>query len=197
MENLAGFMVAALALTGSPGPAVLSVAATGAAFGVARGLLYMIGIDTGMLAVIGLVASGVTGLVLAIPGAAPVVSLLAAAYFLYLAWRIATAPPLTDESAARPPPSFAAGVFLALVNPKAYAAMAAMFSGFTLVREAVALDIAVKTAVLMAIIVAVNIAWLAAGAALTRLFREKRSNRIVNVSFAILLLASLVLALRV
>lgn len=33
MEGLAGFILAALALTGSPGPANLSLAATGAAFG--------------------------------------------------------------------------------------------------------------------------------------------------------------------
>jgi hypothetical protein len=48
--------------------------------------------------------------------------------------------------------------------------MAALFSGFVLVRDRLDLDAAVKVAVLAIIIAAVNIAWLVMGAALTRLF---------------------------
>ncbi|MGH6962498.1 MAG: LysE family transporter, partial [Dongiaceae bacterium] len=92
-------------------------------------------------------------------------------------------------------PSFAGGLFLSLVNPKGYAAMAALFSGFVLVRERLELDAALKAIVLLAIMVAVNIAWLLVGAALTRLFREPRTNRAINVAFAILLLASVAVAL--
>jgi len=196
MDALPGFILAGLALAGSPGPATLSLTATGAAFGARRGLLYMTGINLGMVVVMGLVASGVTGLILAVPGATPVITGLAAIYFLYLAWRIATAPPLSDATAPRQAPSFAGGVFLSLVNPKGYAAMAALFSGFVLVREAIGLDIAAKIAVLALLITAINLVWLFAGAGLTGLFRNPRSNRIVNISFAVLLLASLVVALR-
>jgi len=64
-----------------------------------------------------------------------------------------------------------------------------------LLRERAALDAALKIAVLLAIIVAVNAAWLFAGAALTRFFRDPRTNRIVNVTFAVLLLASVALVL--
>jgi threonine/homoserine/homoserine lactone efflux protein len=195
MDTLPGFILAGLALAGSPGPNTLSLTATGAAFGARRGLLYMAGINLGMVIVMGLVASGVTGLILAIPGATPVVTAAAALYFLYLAWRIATAPPLSDATVPRQPPSFAGGIFLSLVNPKGYAAMAALFSGFVLARQSVMLDIGAKIAVLALVITAVNLAWLFAGAALTGLFRNPRTNRIINVSFAVLLLASLVVAL--
>jgi threonine/homoserine/homoserine lactone efflux protein len=194
MENLPGFILAGIALAGSPGPATLSLAATGAAFG-RRGLAYMAGINIGMVGVMAITASGVAGVLLAIPGAAPVVAGLAALYFVYLAWRIATAPPLSDDAGARRQPSFAAGLLLSMVNPKGYAAMAALFSGFVLVRARPGLDAALKLAVLLAIIVAVNAAWLSAGAALTRFFREPRSNRIINVTFAVLLLASVGVAL--
>lgn len=194
MEALLGFVLAGLALAGSPGPATLSLAATGAAFGVRRGLAYMLGIGAGMLAVMGITATGLVGLLLALPGATPVVTALAAAYFVYLAFRIATAPPLADAAAQRRQPSFAAGLFLSLVNPKGYAAMAALFSGFVLVREHFALDAAAKMALLAAVIAAVNIAWLAAGAALTRCFRDPRTNRAVNVTFAVLLLVSVAAA---
>jgi threonine/homoserine/homoserine lactone efflux protein len=194
MENLPGFILAGIALAGSPGPATLSLAAIGAAFG-RRGLAYMAGINIGMVGVMAITASGVAGVLLALPGAAPVVAALAALYFVYLAWRIATAPPLSDKAVERPQPSFAAGLLLSMVNPKGYAAMAALFSGFILVSARPDLDAALKLAVLLAIIVAVNAAWLSAGAALTRFFREPRSNRIINVTFAVLLLASVGVAL--
>jgi threonine/homoserine/homoserine lactone efflux protein len=195
MEGLLGFIVAGLALAGSPGPATLSLAATGAAFGSRRGLAYMTGIDLGMVLVMAITASGVTGLVLALPGAAPVVTVLAALYFVYLAWCIATAPPLADDADGRREPSFTAGVLLSLINPKGYAAMAALFSGFVLVRERLALDIAAKFVVLAVIIVSVNLAWLTGGAVLTRFFRDPAMNRIINVTFAVLLIASVAVAL--
>ena len=97
MEGLPGFILAALALAGSPGPATLSLAATGAAFGARRGLGYMTGINLGMLGVITVTASGVVGILLALPGATPLISVVAGGYFLYLAFRIATAPPLAAQ----------------------------------------------------------------------------------------------------
>ena len=195
MTGLLGFVLAGLALAGSPGPATLSLAATGAAFGARRGLGYMGGIVVGMVAVMAITATGVTGVLLALPGATPVVVAAAAAYFVYLAFRIATAPPLADTAEKRRLPTFAGGVFLSLVNPKGYAAMAALFSGFGLVGEPLELDVAAKVIVLTVIIAAVNLTWLVAGAALTRFLREPRANRIVNAIFAALLLASVAFAL--
>lgn len=182
MEGLLGFVLAGIALAGSPGPATLSLAATGAAFGARRGLGYMAGIVIGMVAVMGITATGVVGV------------LLAAAYFAYLAFRIATAPPLTESTQQRQP-SFGGGVFLSLVNPKGYAAMAALFSGFVLIPERLELDVAAKVIVLAAIITAVNIAWLIAGAALTRFFQAPGTNRAINVTFAALLVAFVAFAL--
>ena len=194
MESLLGFILAGLALAGSPGPATLSLASTGAAFGARRGLGYMIGINLGMVGVMAITASGVVGLLLALPGATPVVIGLSSAYFACLAGRIATAPPLVESGKQRRQPSFLAGIGLSLVNPKGYAAMAALYSGFVLVPDRLGADIAVKMAVLTPIIVAVNVAWLLAGAGLTRFFRDPRSNRLINVAFAVLLVASVVLA---
>ena len=196
MDGLPGFLLAAVALAGSPGPATLSLTATGAAFGARRGIAYLMGIVVGMAAVMAIVASGVVGLLLTVPGATPIVTVLAAAYFLYLAWRIATAPPLAADTAQRRAPTFVGGLLLSLVNPKGYAAMAALFSGFTLLAGRLVLDAGLKTSVVTVIIVAVNLAWLCTGAVLTRYFRDPRSNRIINVIFAVLLLASLAMAMR-
>lgn len=196
VEGVLGFILAGFALAGSPGPNTLSLAATGAAFGVRSGLRYLTGITLGMVVVMVIVATGVVGLLLALPGVAPIVTDMAAVYFAYLAFRIATAPPLNERKMQQRPPSFTGGMFLSLVNPKGYAAMIALFSGFALLRGRLGMDAALKTIMLLAIIAAVNIAWLSAGAALTRFFHEPRSNRIINVVFAVLLVASVALALR-
>jgi len=195
MEGLPGFLLASIALAGSPGPATLSLAAAGAAFGARRVVDYFIGIVVGMVAVMAITASGLVGLLLAVPGATPVVTVAAALYFVWLAWRIATAPPLTEEASQGQPPSFAGGLALSLINPKGYAAMAALFSGFVLLGDRLALDVALKIALLTVLITGVNIAWLMSGALLTRFFREPRSNRIINLVFALLLLASVPLAI--
>ncbi|HVI89260.1 MAG TPA: LysE family translocator [Dongiaceae bacterium] len=194
MDGLVGFILAGFALAGSPGPATLSLAATGAAFGTRQGLGYLGGLVIGMILVMAIIATGLAGLVLAVPGVAPVVTIAAALYFIYLAGRIATAPPLAAKSDGQHRPGFVAGLLLSLVNPKGYAAMAALFSGFVLIRARLDWDVLLKIAVLTAIIVAVNLVWLGMGALLTRYFRDPRTSRIINLSFAVLLILSVAVA---
>ncbi len=144
----------------------------------------MAGLTLGMLGVIAIVGSGLSALLLALPGVAPVVTVAAAVYFLWLAWRIATAPPLGLADAQSHPPHWTEGALLSLVNPKAYAAMAAVFSGFTLLAGTTVGDALVKTALLMLTILCVNLGWLFAGSLLTRLARNPRAGRAINLAFA-------------
>jgi threonine/homoserine/homoserine lactone efflux protein len=194
MQELASFVLAGIALTGSPGPANLGLSASAAAFGVRRSLLLSAGILIGVLVVMIMTGAGLAGLVLAQPGLGPAVSLLGAAYMLYLAWRIATAPPLTEADPDDSPPGFVAGLFLGFGNPKTYAAMAALFSGFVLVRDRELADVALKIAVLTGIVLAMNLLWLMIGWALTRAMRTAALARAINVAFAVLLIASVALA---
>lgn len=192
MEAFGTFLLAALALTGSPGPNTLSLAAVGAAYGRARSVPYMVGLNLGMVGVIAIVGSGVSGLVFALPGAAPMISAAAGLYFLYLAYRIATAPAPSAPRAPGHEPKWFEGTALSLVNPKAYAAMAALFSGFQLIDAAPLADALVKAAVVMATLITVNVTWLAIGAALTDVLKNDRTRRLINVTFAVMLIASVV-----
>jgi len=189
-DALIALILAGLVLAGSPGPNTMSLAAAGAAFGARRSVPFMGGLAVGMLGVMALVASGVVALLLAVPGIAPVATIAALLYFVYLAWRIATAPPLTDGAAERRVPSVTDGLLQSFVNPKGYAAMLALFASHTLIADKLLADAALKIAVAFAIIVLVNAIWLVVGAALARFFRSPRANRIINISFAVLLLAS-------
>ncbi len=193
-ETILSFLAAAFALAGSPGPNTLSLAAVGAAFGAKHGYGYLVGLTLGMVIVITLVGTGIGGLVFAIPGAAPVVTALAAAYFVYLAWKIATARALSGDTVDAKPPSWVAAIFVSLANPKAYAAMAAMFSGFVLIEQSPLGDGLTKAVFLFGVIIAVNIVWLHVGSALTPYFRSPRSSRIINICFAAALLVSVAAA---
>lgn len=196
METTFSFLLATLVLTGSPGPNTLSVAAVGASFGRLRGLEYMMGLNIGMVAVIGFVGTGLASLVLTLPGLTPVVTVIAALYFLYLAYRIATAPPLTltGSRTAASAPRWYEGAGLSLVNPKAYATMAALFSGYVLIEDNPFADAVWKAALVLTIICVVNLIWLIIGAGMTQLLSDERTSRIVNILFATLLLISVAFA---
>lgn len=194
-ENLVLLLLAALPLMGSPGPATLSLAAVGSAFGVRAGLPFMVGIASGTLVVICIVATGVTGIVLALPGAVPVLVTLGGAYIIWLAWKIATAPPAAERGTGERAPALAGGLLLALANPKAYATFAAVFSGQVVVPDDPLVDAGVKIATLMVAIVVLDIVWLALGSALARVMAEPRLARAINIGFAVLLVLSVAAAL--
>ena len=109
VDDLLLLWLAALPLMGSPGPATLSLAALGSAYGVSASLKYLAGIIAGTTTVLLVVASGVSGVIRAAPGMLPVVAAVAAVYIAYLAWRIATAAPPAKRAERRRAPSFVGG----------------------------------------------------------------------------------------
>lgn len=187
--------MAAIALTGSPGPNTLSLAAVRAAFGSTVGVSYMFGLIVGMLGVIGIVGSGLQSLLFKMPGAAPVITAIAAVYFVYLAWRIASAPPLDANPDPAKAPRWWEGTLFAIINPKAYAAMAAMFSGFVLIAGDPVHDGLVKAGVLVGVLFAVGLVWLTIGSLLTGFLRHPTYSRVINILFALALIASVAAAL--
>jgi len=188
--DLALFLFAALALMGSPGPATLSLAGVGASMGIDPGRRYLAGIVVGTSTVLVLVASGVTALLLSLPSLVTALTLAAAAYMLFLAYRIATAPLATKGSVTARGPSFWSGILLSLANPKAYAAIGAVYSSRTLIQGSLVLDTGVKIIVLALVIGVVNSAWLLFGSTFSRVLRGRRSGRIANLVFAGLLVLS-------
>ncbi len=187
--------LAALPLMGSPGPATLSLAGIGTAYGFGRGVPYLAGILIGTTGVLLLIATGVTALILAEPALVRVLAAVAAAYILYLAVKIATAPVTGRASPLQTAPRFLAGLALAITNPKAYAAIGAVYSGRTLVADAPLSDAAAKVAALTALILVINPAWLALGALFARILAHPTLGRIANIAFALMLVGSLALTL--
>jgi threonine/homoserine/homoserine lactone efflux protein len=176
---------------GSPGPATISLAAAGSSFGVRRSLGYLAGVAAGTAVVLVAVATGITATVLAVPAMRPVLLGVSAAYILWLAWRIATAPRLGDRTATVP--SVVGGTVLGVANPKAWVAIAAAFASARLADTATT-DAAAKLAVLVVVMVLILVAWLVAGAAFASALRDPDRVRVVNLVLAVALVVATALA---
>ncbi len=106
----------ATVVMGTPGPSTLAMMATAAAFGMSRSLPFMLGAIAGTTAVLAGVALGVATLLLSFPALATVLTLAGVLYVLYLAFRIATAPPLSGSKDRAVVPAFANGFAIAIAN---------------------------------------------------------------------------------
>lgn len=190
MEAIFALVAVAFPLMGSPGPVTLASAAAGAAWPRRSAVLYVVGMTAGTLTVITLIAAGVTGLLLALPGAAPGLALIAAIYILWLAWRIATAPPVGKIDAGTEPPMMFGGYAMAVANPKAWAAFTAIFSGYPVWADAPIAGTILKVAFLGCLALSINLTWMLVGRSLAALLRSERACRTLNVTFAVLLVAS-------
>ncbi|MER8382465.1 LysE family transporter [Mesorhizobium sp. M0142] len=191
-QQLLALVLASAIVMGSPGPATISVTAVGAAFGLRDSLRYASGIVVGTILVLVVVATGIMAVLAALPTLAALLAVASAAYILYLAFKIATAPPLTARVRGAALPTFLGGFLLAVANPKAYVAIAAVFAGAS--SGAGGLGISAKLGVLTLMIVAIHLLWLLAGAAFARLLRKPLASRIINLVFAVTLVATAALA---
>ncbi|MBB3608405.1 LysE family translocator [Rhizobium sp. BK602] len=186
-------LLASLVIMGTPGPSTISATAVGAAYGFRRSLGYVSGLIAGTVAVLLAVAAGVVAFLLSVPHGALVLTVVSAAYILYLAVKIAKAPPLAPRDDQVVAPAFFGGLLLAIANPKAYLAIAAVFAGVSLFQDR-RLDATVKIALLTGMIVAIHMIWLLVGAALSRFLQYPTISRAVNISLATLLIVATVFA---
>jgi threonine/homoserine/homoserine lactone efflux protein len=182
-----------LAIMGSPGPATISLVAAGSVHGVRRSLPYLAGIIAGTVIVLVAVATGITAALLSVPAAGSVLVWVSAAYILWLAYRIATAPPLSEPASAPNALTPVRGAILGAANPKAWVAIAAVFASAHLTGAATA-DATAKVVVLTAMIVLICATWLVAGTSIAPLLRDPRRARVVNVALAVAVVGATALA---
>jgi threonine/homoserine/homoserine lactone efflux protein len=192
--SIGALLLSSLAIMGSPGPTTLSLVAAGSAYGARACVPYLAGLVAGTAVVLVAVAAGITAALLAVPALSAVLVAVSAVYILWLAYHIATAPPLGAPAAGAAAPSLAAGLLLGVANPKAWVAIAAVFASATLASAALA-DAGAKVALLGAMVVLIHVVWLALGISLAPLLRDPRRARAINLALAAALLAATGLAL--
>lgn len=125
--TLVGF---AFATSATPGPNVLMVAAASAQAGFRRVIPHMLGITIGFPAMFVVVALGL-GLPFAeYPTLHRAMQFLGGGWLLWLAWKIATAPP-PGEAKPTAPLGFLGAAAFQWVNPKAWMIVLAALPAFT------------------------------------------------------------------
>ncbi|TIU20761.1 MAG: hypothetical protein E5W53_19950, partial [Mesorhizobium sp.] len=117
-RQLLALILASAVVMGSPGPATISVTAIGAAFGLRGSLRYASGIILGTVAVLLVVTTGITAMLSSVPKLTPLLAVASATYILYLAFKIATAPPLAARTGGAARPTFLGGFVLAVAVVK-------------------------------------------------------------------------------
>ncbi len=191
---LGGLALASAAVTGTPGPSNLSLLAAGSTYGIGRCRPYLLGIIAGTLVVLGAVAAGVTTALRAVPALMPVALVAGALYILWLAYHIATAPPLARSPGGKgEAPSWPGGLLLGVANPKAWFALGAVFAtargaGTGLLARGASVG------VVAVMVCAACVTWLVAGRAVAPLFSTPRRARILNLGLAATLIVATALS---
>ena len=191
---LGTLILAALAIMGSPGPSTISLVGASVAYGVRRSTAYCVGLIVGTIVVLLAAATGITAVLLAVPALRWALVIVGTAYILWLAYHLATAPPLTEQTRAERHPRLIDGLILGVINPKAWIAITAVVASARLADSA-PVDAALKIPLLAAVVVAIHASWLLAGRLMVRVMRRPRLSRAVNVTLAALLVAASLLAL--
>jgi len=118
---LGSIILFSVAMSGTPGPNNMMLTASGARYGYRQTLPHILGILGGCVVLFVAIALGLGAVFERYPGVQWGLRLAGSAYLLYLAWRIATAPPpnLDRARSARPLNALEAAAFQ-FANPKAW-----------------------------------------------------------------------------
>ena len=182
-------------LLGSPGPAPLAIAATGAVFGIRKGLDFLLGILLGFFFVLfvqGLALVYLLGKNLVLMQVLQVFGFL---YVLYIAYKITTVPTTQIEESPFSPPSFFDGFILNLTNPKAYAAMAIIYSQMLIPYESQNLAYILTGLISFLVVVAVDLMWLFLGKLIQPYIQDPIIGRKVRLLFALMMVGMVMLAM--
>ena len=117
MPNVLAFVTYVAATTFTPGPNNIMAMANASRYGLKRSMHFTTGVCAGFFLIVGLSIAFTMALYGAIPAIKPVMTVIGATYILWLAWKTATSSP-HDEGAAGQS-TFASGVVLQFLNPKA------------------------------------------------------------------------------
>lgn len=183
----------AAAMTLTPGPNVVLVTASGANFGFRRTLPQMLGITIGFGGMALASGFGLAGLVRAEPRLHVLLKYFGAAYFVYLAWRIATSGTGSSECIARARPiGFPEAVLFTCMNPKAWVSVIGAISTYSSAGGNLLFETPAIAAVLAAFCMLSCLIWAGFGTVIGRFIATPRARMAFNWFMAALLVLSLV-----
>lgn len=164
--------------------------ASGANFGLRRTIPHMLGVGLGFIFMLLVVGAGLVNLFARYPLSYTIMKVVSAAYLVFLAWKIATAAPLSETAKTGSPFSFLQAAAFQWVNPKAWVMALSAISIYSP-------DHRMSQVVIVALVFGVvNVpcatTWVVSGQQLRRLLTNPSRLRGFNILMAVLLVASLV-----
>ena len=184
------FAIAVFVLAATPGPALLSILGTGAAFGFRVGLKYVTGALVGANFVILLVISGLANFLEGLPQIRVILIFISLCYLSYIAFQIATSNSNSGLERTTNLVGFKDGVIIQLINPKAYAVALALFSGFPFSEQTLFVEICLKLLITNVIFLPAYLAWLLTGVKLNSLSLSHKKARKIKITLAFLMLVA-------
>jgi threonine/homoserine/homoserine lactone efflux protein len=179
----------------TPGPNNMMLMASGANYGVRRTIPHMLGVSIGFTLMIFLVGIGLIGVFELWPPSFVILKVASAVYLLWLAWKIATAPPPADQTgnSGGKPMTFVQAALFQWVNPKAWTMALTAITVYAASRSVPA--VLLVSAVFGVVNLPTVGIWAAMGQYLRRWLTDERRRRAFNWGMAGLLVASLAVAI--
>jgi threonine/homoserine/homoserine lactone efflux protein len=174
----------------TPGPNNTMLMTTGLNFGFRRGLPHLWGVALGFGLMVLAVGLGLGAVFQAYPAAYTVLKYAGAAYLLYLAWQIATAGAVEEGETRGRPIGFMEAAAFQWLNPKGWVMAVGAVSTYAAV-AAFPLNMALMAFLFGSLGILSSATWLGFGTGLKRLLTSPRTVRAVNITLALLLVASL------
>ena len=189
----AAFLPFAFVAAFTPGPNNLMLAASGANFGIRRTIPHLLGIVCGFPLLVLAIGLGLGTAFQRHPGFHTVLKFGGAAFLVYLAWRIATAGPSSEDTAPGRPLTFLQAALFQWVNPKAWIFTISAVATYTTVGGRALVEIGIILAVSALTTIGATITWTAFGTGLSRFLQERpRARRAFNLGMGLLLVLSIV-----
>ena len=201
-ETFIAFAMFALVGSITPGPNTLMLAATGAAYGMKRGLPAMFGVIIGFSLMVGVVALGLGTIITSNPQVLGFLRIAGVLMLVWMASKIATAPIASDlekldpNAPVKKPLGFFTAAAFQWINAKAWLVAVSAASTYYIAGQSAWSQSAIFTGVFFVAAVISCSMWLCFGAAAGRLLAKKpHLARGFNVLMALLLLSSIYLML--
>ncbi|MES2937445.1 MAG: LysE family translocator [Pseudomonadota bacterium] len=186
----------AIATCGTPGPNNVMLMSSGVNFGINRTMRHVVGINIGfplMLIAIGL---GAGALFRSYPQLHTGLQVVGVAYMLYLAWRIALAPAVNlDDKSGRPLGVVHAAMFQ-LVNPKSWVICIGAVLAYATPSDTYLAQIMLIALIFFVFGTPCSLVWVLFGHFIKRFLHRPSMLRGFNVAMALLLVGSLIPAIR-
>jgi threonine/homoserine/homoserine lactone efflux protein len=192
-DLLVAFTAFAIVMSGTPGPNVMLVMASGVNHGFRATLPHMLGVTVGFSLMLLAVGFGLGRVFEAMPKLYTVLKVASVIYLCWLAWKIMNTKPVAagDTSSVGKPMTFLQGGAFQWVNPKAWAICLSVVAAYT-----VPGNFLISMLIMAALFVVINficlVVWCGFGVGLRSILQDPRYVRVFNVVMALLLLASMV-----